>query len=266
MSEQTIVTRTAAPAATTANVAENTLGGVRRRFIELTGRKNLLVGGRINEDKGANNYINAGQTHLDGRLDLPESRERVRLELDTGEYQVQVERLYNLESLRLITSSGAIDLTKKRVKEQSFKSQMKAPFSAFESGTPANWTFSTVSINRDNTLAADPGGDDLLTGSSHQYKVILFDAKADEDIIVEILGRFQSETLVSDDDTTFWVENFPEMSAIAAAFMSEKDHSDGARYNLYANMLNFEIQRIDDISAVNEMSGTEIEMEPNYTM
>ncbi|MCK4818948.1 hypothetical protein KA005_24455, partial [bacterium] len=109
---------------------------IRKQFVKLSGRYDLVVDAVDYADNGADFYINDGMNMLDKLVDLPESKAKLYFDLSSGEYSVTFQNSCRvIEEVWVNDSESRYQLIKVSLNE--LKSFYPEPASVTSTGKPS---------------------------------------------------------------------------------------------------------------------------------
>lgn len=192
---------------------------VRAKFIEISGRADLVVDETDYVDNGADFYINAGQRYLD-RLDTTiQSVGKVYKSLAADDWYATFTECRAVKNVYITTDEYRHGLTKKEYGWMLLN--YNEPIADIDTGTP---TYYSPMILRDVpqnlggiTLSRFVGETIQITDHTHfGYNGIIWMPPCDEAMILEVQGLFYTEKLTVDNDKSSWSVNDPILLVMAA--------------------------------------------------
>lgn len=185
------------------------LAGVRRRFVEITGRTDLVDTNYSNPTDriGADYFINAAQTTLDLVQGNPEAPASFETTLSKGAYETTFGNARVLKNVFARTSTEEIELYKKDY--LWLRRSYPKPYSSLDQAKPAYWT---PVLNR----SVDSPND-----SAVGIRKILTMPPADKEYTLEIQGKFFTPELSEDEDVSYWSVVVPWALIYGAAYELE---------------------------------------------
>jgi len=223
-----------------------TLAEIRQKFVELSGRYDLVTDQQSYEDDGADFFIQAGQRFLENQLDFPHKQARAEVTLAQGESEAKLAGVQSLDRILRHESEGAALLDEVRYPEfyDRFGNQTKR-------GTPSFWS---SPVGRSNPA----GGQRQTSGDQH---IKLFPA-ADKEYTFSIIGSFFSQPLENKDDENFWTVVYPETLIQSTMYTAERfyrnrqgmrDHLEAIQRDLTGIDANV---AMDEAGEIDQMSGS----------
>lgn len=187
------------------------LSEIREWVVEASGRYDLVE--PSNKNISANRYINAACRWLDRLTEHTKEIGRVFRTIGAGDFLVSFQHCRALMRVGISDESNFQGwLTRYTLDELKSKPNYTTPFSDVTRGTPVD--FAPGYFNLVDTDSDDYSGfTDWITTISDwkTYNGIILMPPADKDYLVDIWGKFYSETLINDDDTNFWSEAEPQI-------------------------------------------------------
>lgn len=183
---------------------------IRQKFIESSGRTDLVVDTTSLVDAGANWFIQAGQRYLDHMLETGNARARYFGKLDANRNTIKIPRARVIESVSRSYPIPRVAL---------YLSDKPDLFVSDTLGVPESYSRLVLRPVIGSDYSQIQGMDATVSFESHSYQGILFNILAGADYGIEVTGLFYSPALVLDTDQSFWTEEYPEI-LVAAAFLS----------------------------------------------
>ena len=247
-----------------------TLADVRKAFIEVSRRYDLIVDGDLdaNVDNGANAWIKRGQKFLDLRVQHPKQVKRQMEVITNGDFSVTITQLISIDRLWVVGASidnGRKELTSNFKPPDDFRADHPDLISQWDVGTPNDWTLMPVGLAPDQndqtsgtfTSAGVEDFDDIIFPSAtepDEWKLVFF-PKNDVSQTMDIWGRFGEPFLTSDSDTNYWSTQYDDLLALSAAFMLERRLGDVSRLRFYREAMADELEVIDNFQINRDMMG-----------
>lgn len=178
----------------------------RQRFVEVTGRYDLIVDTVDWKDDGADYFINQGVRFLDRELALP-GQAIADAVLETGQWILPVPNLRALYHVSRIENGKVIYLHGTSYDGLRCKYPYAEPFTTMNNAVPTHWALTDT---RRLTITK------AITHSSKSV-IILPPTNATINLVLE--GLFLSPPLINDEDINWWLE-FEEGLVIDAASYS----------------------------------------------
>lgn len=215
---------------------------LREEFVKKSGRYDLVVDAINWADNGANFYINSGQRMLAKMLELRSKVIAVSVNLNPGEYEVDLQA-----TARIISNVYAIDSDGEKVL-LTFKThdwityEFGKGVEDIDAGVPYYWTYKTG----DSETAA---------------RLIHVVPPVSEACTIETHGHFMPVDMSDDADESFIAAEWPELLLKAALYQLEVFYRNTEGAKDWLNAINTEVQLLDfddcaDISSqINQMEG-----------
>jgi len=194
------------------------LGEIREEFVNQSGRLDLI--NPDGSDNGADFYLKSGQDYLDLIFEKHEDEGRVFRVINSGDYFVKFHKTGKIRA-RAIHEVGIGDtekfhwIEKKDLRE--LRSQFNKPFEYIEKAKPGYFSTAYIRPAYDEQESIDGfvGYMDAMTGHKDYDGIILL-PPSDGEYHVEIWGKFFSEILREETDTSFWSVNHPALLIMSA--------------------------------------------------
>lgn len=189
---------------------------IRKWFINDSGRFDLVKDLDTYEDNGANKYIQAGQKFLDRLVSYRSQFARVFRQISYGDYFVRFQNSRTIERVYVNTVDEKFELT--RLDYAELKEMFPQRHDLVETGQPKYWAPAYLRMNQfddDPRTEGHVGFMDVMPDWK-EYNGVVFFPRADGAYGVEVQGKFFAESLLTDDDTSFWSVNEPSVLVKAA--------------------------------------------------
>jgi hypothetical protein len=241
-----------------------TLVEIRQKFIEISGRYDLVVDAVAWVDNGADFFINAGQRLLDRAITSPKTRGRVFRLTDAGDYGVTFQTCRSIKEVWCADTDSRWELEKLDMRD--FRNEYwNEPIGNIQQGKPTVYTPAQLrkipdTIDLDD-LEAIIGYADVMIGDDASYRGVLFLPPTDGQYQIEVMGNFYSLELTDDTHFSYWSEVHPMALVQSAMAMLEMSYRNTQGYNDAMNAITTLIVPIDfdtvdeDISSVSRMEG-----------
>ena len=237
---------------------------IRRKFVEISGRYDLIVDTTDWADNGADFFINAGQRFLDRLEDLPKMLGRVFRMASNGDYGITFQECRSIKEVWVADTTDRWELEK--VSMRKFRRDcFNEPISSIQTGEPYVYTPAMLRIVPDRITADNleliVGYADVMLGDNATYRGIVWMPPADGDYQVEVVGHFYSPELESDLHTSFWSEVHPMALIQGAMAMLEMSYRNTQGFNDAVRAINALVTSVgfdaveEEISSVVRMEG-----------
>jgi hypothetical protein len=176
-------------------------------------------------DNGAVEYINAAQRMLDRKTGFIDDTARHFTTIDAGTFFVEFENARTIDTVWAATADDSWELDRESIED--LKDTYAGPFGDVDQGAVLYFAFTRLRTMPDSTaLDALPGyGTEVaVDGSQRSSTGIIILPPTDEEIQIEVWGKFYSPKLVTDLDTSYWTENHPETLLKATMYQLEVDN------------------------------------------
>lgn len=253
---------------------ENSLFELRKQFVQMTGRYDLIVNGdlALNKNAGANRFLNMGQRWLDIHARHTKSLEHVYGLLEADEFLLTLDNIMNVEKVFVVDEDEGARFTfdnEDIYTPADFRLAYPELISTWTTGTPEALAIGIAGVSGPvlTTTAAcfSTEGladyDELVFGNSYQKTALLFYPKADADYTVDVIARTYSRKLFYDYDYSFWTTAWPEVLCLASAMCAEKFMKNTTGVRDYMAALEPYLNQLDNTLVEQEMFGKESRME-----
>lgn len=187
---------------------------IRKMFVKMSGRYDLVVDEDTWSDNGADWFIQGAQRYLDRKLETGQARARYFGVLKSNERAMKIPCARVIEKVSYLVSDKKQPLIK-----VSSSTPIEAWYAVTTPGPPTYYSPLTLKIaegaNFDNTIGLYA---DVMYQDS-EYLGISFNKKADQNYGVEVEGLFYSPKLLADESISFWTEQNPDI-LVAASLMT----------------------------------------------
>lgn len=235
---------------------EADLQDIRARFIRATKRYDLIANGDLvsNVDNGADDWINAGQRFLDWKVFHRRQLRRNFEALTVDDFFIKIERSIAIERVTVIDSTdGRTDITTGYLEPAEFWISHSKLVSDWDSGKPTTWTNHRLALSPEQRAATSDsldalgvvGHDDIDFSHTFLEEGIAFFPKADAVYTIEIVARFESETLSDDTDFSYWTVRFPDLLVLASAYCLDRTMSNTAKQRAWIEAMQPMLDEID---------------------
>lgn len=244
---------------------------LRKQFIQISGRYDLVVDTTTWVDNGANFFINAGQMYLDQKGETKRGDAVYYKKLVAGNVGC------NFPDCRAIREVWFQDQTEGvRVKlEKKSKVEIMDLYkdyygqqvpAAQETYGPLYYYLPTLRVYPDNITIAQIESyigfmDSLPSSGSTIYNGLIVMPASNHEIVLEVYGLFSSPTFVADTDETFWSMQYPIVLLWAALRELEITYrnTEGAKdweNAIVGRLMDIDKDNVEEIIAdVNQMEG-----------
>lgn len=196
---------------------------VRKKFVELSGRYDLVWNTTDWADRGANFYINEGQDWLNRQVSAIDNTATIYEGVEIGEYKLNFQHHCRVvKNVYVESDEGRVRLEK--VSLQELKEYYTNPMSDVDNGTPTVYALAdlralettdkdSLGVYLDNTFTED----DL----NYDYRGIIFMPPVDKASVVSVSGLFSQFKLTANDDENYWTLEVPGLLIKAALYQLE---------------------------------------------
>jgi len=201
---------------------------IRTKFVELTGRFDLVKDTVSYVDNGANFFIEAGQRFIDSKIDFPKSVARYQKDITAGKILLTFQNARAIREIWVTNSEGKNQLTKKTM--TWLRNNYRGALSSLEKGQPLYYTPAIIGLSpQQKDLTAENymdeftyDVDDLMFGAHFGYNGVLFMPPADGTYTMTVIADFFSAIMTEDTETNYWSEMYPDLLVAAAMLALEK--------------------------------------------
>lgn len=203
--------------------------GIRTKFVELSGRYDLVVDTDDYADNGADWFITAGQRVLDNLVNFSENTMIVEDTTVDGTELFTIQNIRTVEKVWVLDDDDETEIFLNEMFLEDFKQKYAE---STDEGLPKEYAL--VPLREASASAA-----------TLQYKGILLGPTPDSGYTIKVLGRFFSHTLSSDSDENFWTLSYPHTLVQAAMYCLERFHRNRQGMADHMAAIEFDVQGID---------------------
>jgi hypothetical protein len=237
---------------------------IRRKFVQLSGRYDLVVDATDYADNGADFFINAGQMYLDRLGTHTKSQARYWGTLSAGDYYLNITRARAVKRIWVSTTDQKWEVVKKDI--VSIKNYYDKPPADLDDGRPlyyAPTVLRNIPEESDKIIIDDFGGTstDEIVDEHYLYHGIVLYPPADETYRAEVWGLFYTNELSGDDDESWWSVVHPialvmgAMREMEAMYRNTEGVKDWERAVL-AEIIGLDKDLVEeDIAAIDQIEG-----------
>ncbi len=186
---------------------------VRQLFAEKSGFLDSV--NEDGSDNGADFYLNSGQRYLDKLVERRRDIGRVFRYMGPGSYFVRFRNCRVIHRVGVGTTDSWNWLTRKNLVE--LRAEFSKPFELLDRGAPKY--FAPAYLRPYDPSSEDFDGYigymDVMTDWK-EYDGVILAPPTDQPYHIEVWGKFYSESLESDSDTSYWTINYPDLLIMAA--------------------------------------------------
>lgn len=216
---------------------------VRKKFIDLSGRFDLVVDTAAYADNGADFFIREGSRMLDRLAPEVNREDSAFSDVSAGDYSIFLDNVRVIKSVYVYDASTGSRGELREVTGKKIREWFPQILSQDSQGIPAVYApVNTVARIGDTITPAE-----FLTGlkvTATNINGIVF-PPVDRDLVIEVQGKFYSTTLTLDVDENYWTRNHMMLLVWAALYKLEVSYrnSEGAKDWLAA--INGDLVQID---------------------
>jgi len=200
---------------------------VRQKFIELSGRHDLVVDVTDYVDNGANFYIQSGQKMLDRMINFRKSKASYFERVGAGVWSVTFPLCRAVKNVWVNNTTGRSRLEPKDY--NWLREEFASLITSTDRGTPAYFCRARMRAIEDDSQ--NLGSFFTLIEESLDLHGIIILPPPDEAVVIEVEGLFYSDALTADTSTSFWTENESDILVWASLYKLEVSYrnSEGAK-------------------------------------
>ena len=208
------------------------LHGIRTKFCVLSGRYDLATTTveAFDTDNGADYFINAGQRFLDRRYTHAKSEAKIYEEISSGAWYFDIQHCRSISEVWCNSSSARWQLTKYSAK--TIKDSTPDLISSSDGGEPLYYYPATIRVMDATDIDAQGAFfNHIKSDDDGTYNSIVFSPKADNNYVIEVIGKFYEPELSSNDDENYWTNVSPDILIEAALYKLEVSYrnTEGAK-------------------------------------
>lgn len=197
---------------------------LRTKFVQLSGRYDLVVDTTDWADNGADFYITSAQKFLEKLVEVPRNVGSFYKELAIGEYAISWEHHTRvIQEVWVETSTARVKATKYSLSE--VKEDYGELVSAIDD-SHTNWVYAVADLRGINVVDKDALGEylenvDPIGVVGDQARGIIIAPVPTTKVVVQIKGLFHQFVLTDDGDENFWTLEAPELLLRASLYQLE---------------------------------------------
>lgn len=194
---------------------------VRKKFVQFSGRYDLVQDTTNWVDSGANWFIQAGQRYLDRMLDVDKHVARFFTTIQAGKHSLQIPLARVIYQVFLVKDSGeAIELC--LIQPSEMQRIWSASASERVPTTPRSYTPLVIRIGEQSDFDTIPGLYANVSYEAYEYKGITFGVISDKDYGIDVKGLFYSQPLTADNSQSLWTEVHDDILVQASLMTLER--------------------------------------------
>jgi hypothetical protein len=206
--------------------AKMNLGEIRRKFIDISGRYDLVVDTSAYADNGANWYIQRGNMYLQLLTNSKPQQSRVFASMAIGAWYYTMALCRAVQEVWCSTATERWELEKHTTKE--LRAYYTEPMSSIEKGDPLYYCPSvsrkTPEVAGTTYFDSFGGTISTLAIAEQGYNAIIVFPPTAVAVELEIIGLFFQTELTTDLQTSEWSVRHPELLVWAALRELEVDY------------------------------------------
>lgn len=203
---------------------------IRQKLITLSGRYDLVADAHSGDytDGGANFFIQQGQRYLDRRAGIDKESARVFKQVEAGKFAVLFQSCRVIEEVWVADASSRTQLRRvnyDKLRGTDYPSGENAyveAFSAMTQGTPLYYSpvHLRLAPGQAHAVAGLTGGFlgylDISIGTAFNTNGVIILPPPDGEYMVEVKGKFYSDSLNEDDNESTWSSEYPDILLMSA--------------------------------------------------
>jgi hypothetical protein len=237
-----------------------TLVEIRQKFVELSGRYDLVSSTTTWADSGANFFITAGQNFLDRLINIPETMASVFYAVAANQYSLSFQqRCRSIKEVWVNNTDSRYQLEKKTLKE--LKENYVGVVSTIDVGMPLYYCIAgmrALETSEKLSLGTFLNLTNLEGDGKHNYRGIIIAPPLDVEYIVEVIGQFYQPVLLYDTSQNYWTLEVPELLLKAALYQLEIFYRNSEGANDWLRAIQLEISDIEKDVVEEETSDTDM--------
>lgn len=223
---------------------------IRKKFIELSGRYDLVADTTTFADNGADFFINAGQMFLDRMLDTDGAVGRAIKVLKTGKFVLDL--FYCRAVLEVVISETDGSSPVKATKNIDL---LTKDYTTLTPTRPCQYYPVTKRVSPEVYPANVTS---ILRGASAveecELRGVLFDVPADKDYSIDVYGLFYSNPLLEDQATSYWSLRHADILLTASLYKLETFYRNKQGAADWYQSLLLDVQGIDMDAVAEEIA------------
>lgn len=196
---------------------------LRKKFVGLSGRYDLVYDTVEWVDNGANFYINSGQKLLDKICTVPENTATIYYSISTGEYSQMFQHSCRaIKQVFVNNSESRFQLEKVTLTE--LKEYYNELVSETDNGEPKYYALANLralETTDQNSLGTFLNLTHDESDTKYDYRGIIIAPPVDESYILEVTGLFSQFELSNNTDENYWSIEDPSLLLKAALYQLE---------------------------------------------
>jgi len=235
-----------------------TLLEIRTKFIELSGRYDLITDTESYQDAGADFFIASGQRWLDRTFEILKSTANYYATLAPGAWYVLVPECRVIREVWISYTNGVVDMLKPLSLER-----MRSCFAPNTMDGSCPHFYAPCSIRTQPEIAGQSTvpPNTIVLQDNFPYNAIVLNVPVGEQVSVQVTGYFYHSPLVNDTDQNFWsVEHswILVLAAMRAMEIAQRNTAGVADWEtaIRSEMQGLEYDFVDQVSfPVKQMEG-----------
>lgn len=201
---------------------------IRKQFVKISGRYDLLSNVSTFADNGANLYITEGQKSLERRLNYNPAVGKLFMDISAGTYKVQFQNCRAVQEVWALSDEARSELTMldeyalRGIHQKYVANMYTTPLASMDRGRPLYYYPTNLRRSPDAATADDSDSAvlssylDTITPTDPSYTGIIIFPPPDTGYALEIKGLFYNPVLSVDADTNYWTVNHPNLLVMSA--------------------------------------------------
>lgn len=220
---------------------------LRKKFVSVSGRYDLVVDSEDWADSGANYYLNAGGRYLNRIVDVSQNFAKTGIMLLPGYGSIVYSHCRAIQQI-FISDGTTYNLT------------FDANLVQNGSRRPTAYKYSTIhhspALTEENITCLPLDGLDVLVAPNRSLNCIVFDSFADRPYLITLYGLFHNTDLLEDSDINFWSETYPQLLIKAAMYELEVEYRNTEGANNWMEAIKADVIAIDNDNVEQEIANT----------
>lgn len=196
---------------------------IRKQFVKISGRYDLVDDAVNWSDNGADFYITAGQKFLDRLITVPENTATIFLPLASGEYSLTFQ--YGCRSVQEIYVNRTDErLRLEKISLTDLKDTYYKTLANTDSGAPLYYALANLralETSDKDDLGTFVNNVHTESDELYDYRGLIIVPPVDEDYTVEIKGLFLQNELSDNSDENWWTTSAPDLLLKGALYQLE---------------------------------------------
>jgi len=200
---------------------------IRKQFVKISGRYDLVVDTEDYEDNGADFYITEGQKSLERRINFNPAVGKLFMDITAGGYKVNFQNCRAIQEVWILSEESRTELillddyALRGIHQKFVENMYTTPLSSMERGRPLYYYPTNFRRVPDSgTFAGDSAVLssylDTITPTDSTASGLILLPSPDSGYSIEIKGLFYNPVLAADEDTNCWTVSYSSLLVMAA--------------------------------------------------